>query len=139
MEFKTTSVSGKIVLDEQLELISSYYNENVWKVLDSEFVVTNMNLIGEEVIEDNDYLIAAFKVKAINEKTITSKISLIDVLIGDDQYENHSIVVDDYFIYTENEKIVNPSTSVDFPIFLSLLILGIGACGFCLIKRKKYI
>ena len=89
MEFKTTSVSGKIVLDEQLELISSDYNENVWKVLDSEFVVTNMNLIGEEVIEDNDYLIAAFKVKAINEKTITSKISLIDVIIGDDQYENH--------------------------------------------------
>ena len=44
IDFKTTSLSGKIVLDEQLELISSDYDETVWKILDSEFVVEGCSL-----------------------------------------------------------------------------------------------
>ena len=139
IDFKTTSLSGKIVLDEQLELISSDYDETVWKILDSEFVVTNMNLISEEIMEDSDYLIAIFKVKAINEETVVSKVKLTDVLIGDENYENHSISVEDYSIYAENEKIVNPSTSVEIPIVVFVSIIGLGLCGYNLIKKKKYI
>ena len=139
MTFKTTSVSGKIVLDENLKLISSDFSGKDWKILDLEFDISNMNLISERIIEESDYTIATFKVKAVSEKTIVSKIKLTDVLIGDENYVNHPMTVEDYSIYVENEKVVNPSTGIDVPILVFVCVVGIGVGGFNLIRKKKYI
>lgn len=139
LEFILTSVTGKIKLDDNLELIGSSYDENVFKMLDDEFSVENINLMSEELEKNSNILIASFKVKANNEETITSKISFEEVLLGDDNYESHEMNVESIDIYLENVKVSNPNTDISNPAMICCIVLAGAGIGYFFLKKKKYI
>lgn len=97
MDFITTSISGQIKLDENLELVSSSYDSETWQMLDEEFSVESINLISENKEEKEEFVVASFVVRAINKKDVSiAKISFENVLFGDENYENHEMIFDSF-------------------------------------------
>ena len=102
VDFIVTSVSGKILLDDDLELVSSSYDNDNWLMLDENFSVESINLISENKKERDKFIIASFVIKAINKEDISaSKISFDDVVLSDENYEEHEIVADSFDLNLE--------------------------------------
>ena len=57
VEYVTTSVVGQITIDDNMELISSEYDEENWKILDQEFSVRSINLMSENLELKDNYVI----------------------------------------------------------------------------------
>ena len=130
VDYIVTNVSGKIVLDDNLELVSSSYEKEDWLMLDDEFSVESINLISETKEERDKFVIASFTVKAINKDDISSsKISFKDVVIGDENYESHEFEVEELELslkYKSNNNI--------FVIMLFILLIII---LFIVIKKDN--
>lgn len=139
LSFNVTSISGEIELDKNLELVSSSYDEEKWKMLDQNFNVKNINLISEEKDEENTFTIATFKVKAINKEEGVSTIKFNNVILGDENYESHEVSVEDISINVMYEALANPSTGIMQPWMIICLILGCAGLGYVILKNKKYI
>lgn len=139
LEFILTSVTGKVKLDENLQLVSSTYDNTVFKILDENFSVENINLISEDVKENPNITIATFKVKAVNKVTIASKISFEEVLFGDEKYENHEMKVEPVNLYLENITVSNPSTDLNNPVMICCIVLAGAGIIYCFLKKKRYI
>ena len=66
VEYVTTSVVGQITIDDNMELISSEYDEENWKILDQEFSVRSINLMSENL--EGIYHINDFFYKQVNDE-----------------------------------------------------------------------
>lgn len=139
VEYVTTSVVGQVTIDDNMELISSEYDSENWKMLDQEFSVRSINLMSENLELKDNYVIAEFKLRSISDETVFSTVSFDNVLLGDENYENHEIEVEEVKIYSENIAVNNPTTGIDQPYMVSFCIIAICGIGFCLLKNKKYI
>lgn len=108
-------------MDENLELVSSTYNTDEWQMLDQEFDVRNINLISEELLEKESFMVASFVVKVINDEDLTATVSFENVLLGDENYVNHESEISSIKIMVEEEKIylkISKSLPTFFDIFL---------------------
>ena len=81
--YEIASFQGKIILGDNLSLVSSSYDSNKWmyfgdnfSVADIEFATKNSYLLA------NNLSIATFKIKASNNASGTSKISLTNINTG---------------------------------------------------------
>lgn len=108
-------------MDENLELVSSTYNTDEWQMLDQEFDVRNINLISEELLEKECFMVASFVIKVINDEDLTVTVSFENVLLGDENYVNHESEISSIKIMIEEEKIylkISKSLPIFFDIFL---------------------
>lgn len=139
VEYVTTSVVGQITIDDNMELISSEYDSENWKILDQEFSVRSINLMSENLELKDNYVIAEFKLRSTSEESVFSTVSFDNVMLGDVNYENHEIEVEEVKIYSENISVNNPTTGIDQPYMVSFVIIAICGISFCLLRKRKYI
>ena len=110
----TNSAINNLELDlgvGKLELTSKLTGYNK---IDSGIGETNIDLVGNESdykikVEKDKFIIASFVVKAINKDDVNgAKISFKDVIIGDHNYEDRDIKVEDFSLnltYKSNNNI----------------------------------
>lgn len=144
LKFTTTSISGKIKVSDNLTIISSTYDKNQWKILDSNFNITDINLISENKNSESTFTIATFKLKAINRTDEIGEVKFIDVELGDEEYESHKMNVDSLSLKLNydkaNENIKDNPATGDLNIIIPIIgiTLLLGYCIFNIMKRKKY-
>lgn len=132
LSFNATSVSGEVTVSDNLKIISSNYDNNNWKILDKTFDVRSINLMSENKNNGSSFVIATFKVKATNKTDTTGKINFINVELGDENYNEHTLnakeTTIDLIYDNKNEEInKNPNTSdikIIIPIILIVAVLG---------------
>ena len=127
LSFNATNVTGKIEVSDNLKIVSSSYDNTMWKILDKDFSVEDINIISENINNGTDFTIATFKVQAINKEDSTGEINFVDIEIGDDDYEGHTFENIKHSIELKydstNDPIKdNPQTS-DMLIYTLLFIL----------------
>lgn len=125
LSFDVTNIKGKIIVSDNLKILSSSYDDTIWKIFDQKFSVEDINLISENKNNGNNFIIATFKIRANNKQDTTGEIKFTDVEIGDDNYEGHKFENQKLIINlkynSENNKINNSSRNIIFIV----LILGI--------------
>lgn len=132
LSFNVTSVTGEVTVSDNLQIISSSYDSNNWKILDKTFNVKSINLMSENKHNGSSFTIATFKIKAINKKDVTGEIKFQSIEFGDENYNGHTIedkTTNIELIYdNKNEDIKdNPNTSdikIIIPIILIIILLG---------------
>jgi len=137
LNYIVTSVAGKVNITENLEIVSSSYDSNTWKIFDNNFDVKNINLISESIENKEEITIATFKVKAINNNKTTGGIAFNEVVLGDDEYNDHDIQVETLNIELDYEEVIedNPSTGdYDLIIFACTIVFFL---SFVIISGKK--
>lgn len=142
INFVTTNITGQIKVSENLEIIQSNYDDSKWKIFDSNFDVKDINLISENKNIKENYTIATFKVKAKHKEATNGKIQFVNVVLGDENYEDHNIIVDDVtfelkYDNKNEETNNNPQTSdiqIIIPIICLILLLSY---SIFLFKQKK--
>ena len=91
LDFTIIDVTGKVVIGDNLQLISSSYDKNIWLSLDNTFSVTDINLMRHNNDKINKVSIATFKIKASNVANGTSTISFSNILTGNSEYQSISL------------------------------------------------
>lgn len=91
LDFTVIDVSGAVKLGDNLQLISSSYDKNVWLSLDTNFSVTDINLMRHNNTNISGITIATFKVKATSNATGNSNISFNNILFGNSEYQSVSL------------------------------------------------
>lgn len=142
LNFITTAISGQIKISNNLEIIETNYDNSKWKILDDKFDVQDINLISENRNVESNYIIATFKIKAKHKKTETGEIKLVNLSLGDENYESHNISVKDVTLdlnYTkEYEDIKKNPTTKDMTIMIPIICITLLFGYFMfLIKKKK--
>ena len=141
--FTATSISGQVKLGNNLELLESNYDSENWKMLDDKFNVHDINLISENKDKKTNFTIATFKIRAKNEKELKEKIQLVNLSIGDENYESHDISVPeeemDLRYDKQNEPIKeNPKTGNTSIIAVMIcLVLSLGYSMYIVRKQKE--
>ena len=92
------------------------------------------NLVSESKDKKETLTIATFKVKAVNSEKVTSAISFNDVILGDEDYNDHEIKVDPVNVELEYEEVDvdNPDTgdyeliifAISVIVFSSLILVS---------------
>ena len=142
LSFNATNVTGKIEVSDNLKIVSSSYDDTMWKILDKGFTVEDINIISENPNNGTDFTIATFKVQAINKEDSTGEINFVDIEIGDDAYEGHTFENIKHSIELKydstNDPIKdNPQTSdIKIIIPIILMISFITYLGFTYKKSK---
>ena len=134
LDYTVTSISGKVKVKENLKIVDSSYDSNTWKIFDEFFDIKNINLVSESKDKKETLTIATFKVKAVNSEKVTSAISFNDVILGDEDYNDHEIKVDPVNVELEYEEVDvdNPDTgdyeliifAISVIVFSSLILVS---------------
>lgn len=141
LDFTTTSISGRVKLSNNLELIESNYDNITWKILDNKFDITDINLMSENKKIGSNFTIATFKIKTKNKIDTTGNIKIENLSFGDENYESHDISAEELILDLkydkQNEEInKNPTTSdinIIIPIICVIILLGY----FISLRKKK--
>jgi len=139
-DFIVTSISGQVKLGSNLKLIESNYDDQNWKMLDDKFDVQDINLMSENKEMKTNFTIAKFKIKATNNNGGQTKIQFVNVTLGDENYEEHNILVDETTIelkYNKQNEIINKNpTTGDINIVL-IVIVVIFSVGYSIFFKKN--
>lgn len=136
LSFNVTNITGKIVVSNNLQIVSSSYDDSIWKIFDKKFSVEDINLISENKHNGNHFIIANFKIKSNNKQNEEGKIQFINIELGDDNYEGHKVEnqhLNINLIYdSENEKTNNNEIKN-----IIIIIITISIFVFLGYKNKK--
>lgn len=139
LEFNVTNITGKIIVSDNLKIVSSSYDDAVWKIFDKKFTVEDINLISENKHNGNSFAIAKFKLKAINQKHSNGEIKFIDIELGDENYVGHKLEDKQININlkydSENNKINN--NIIKNIIFITLILSFLVFLGYKYKKNNK--
>ena len=124
-DYIVTSITGKIKTSDNLIITNSLYDDSKWMILDDVFNVEDINLISEFKEERKYFVIANFKLKAINKETSTGIVSFEEVIIGDEYYEEKEKTI-------ENISEIEPS-SAQFKKWMSKIDENIKDCKLIIV------
>ena len=88
LDFTIIDVTGKVKVGDNLSIVSSSYNADKWLSLDTNFNVTDINLMRHNNDKINNITIATFKIKASNNATGDSEISFNNIAVGNSDYQS---------------------------------------------------
>lgn len=137
LEYIATSISAKVTTTENIEIISSEYDEKQWIMFDKTFSVKDINLISEQVEKKEPLPIVKFKVKAINNKNTTDKITIKDIIIGDENYEEHEELDSNITLKLSYDKKYDEQSNKNIIIIITSLIIIIVSIIYFKLKEKE--
>jgi len=138
LKFIVTSVSGEVLVSDNLLITESSYDVSNWKMFDNKFNVKDINLISEEKQKQKELTIASFKIKAINKKDSVETIMFKDAVLGDENYEEHEIIVDNVsvdLVYQKSQGTVLNKNLVN--VIATTMILILLFYVLYLVKKNK--
>lgn len=137
LEYIATSITAKVTTPENIEIISSEYDKEQWIIFDKTFTVKDINLISETIEKKEPLKIASFKVKAINNNTATEQITIKDIIIGDENYEEHEELETNVTLKLSYDKKYDEQSNKNIIIIITSLIIIIVSIIYFKLKEKE--
>ena len=119
LDFVPTDVAGTVKVGNYLSIVSSSYDRSNWTSFDSNFSVSDINLIRQSKDKVSSLTIATFKVKASSGAVGSSTISFNNIVMGDDNYNSVSL----------GNKSINVSFNSDDNTLSSLSVSDCNNCS----------
>ena len=119
LDFVPTDVAGTVKVGNDLSIVSSSYDKSNWTSFDSNFSVSDINLIRQSKDKVSSFTIATFRVKASSGAVGSSTISFNNIVMGDDNYNSVSL----------GNKSINVSFNSDDNTLSSLSVSDCNNCS----------
>ena len=119
LDFVPTDIAGTAKVGNYLSIVSSSYDKSNWTSFDSNFSVSDINLIRQSKDKVSSLTIATFKVKASSGAVDSSTISFNNIVMGDDNYNSVSL----------GNKSINVSFNSDDNTLSSLSVSDCNNCS----------
>lgn len=126
-DYIVTSITGKIKTSDNLIITNSLYDDSKWMILDDVFTVEDINLISETKEEREYFVIANFRLKAINKEKTTGIVSFEEVIIGDEYYDEKEKTIENISLelkYDEKQDIKINKNIIILLISLAAIIIS---------------